>query len=112
MGFAASAAQRVKVRREGCRLSGVSAEGAVVDPAHVVDRSLGGCDDPLCVVGLRRDLHEAYDRHELDLLPFLTLAEQAHAAGHLGLARAFRRVTGGRVEPVPERGSASLIPWT
>ena len=37
--------------------------------AHVVPRSLGGCDDALCVVALCRDCHRRYDRGALDLVP-------------------------------------------
>lgn len=57
------------------------------DPAHLVPRSAGGCDDPRCVVPLCRRLfpladpdaslqtafgcHKAYDEGELDLHPRL-----------------------------------------
>jgi hypothetical protein len=53
---------------------------------------------PLC----RRD-HRAYDRRELDLLPYLEpawRAQLAHAVGHAGLIGALRRISGGRQ---PER---------
>lgn len=85
----ASSLQRAKAKA-GCRVTGVEH----ADPAHVVDRSLGGCDDPLCTVPLARLVHDAYDRGEVDLLPYLTREEQAHAVGHLGLLRALRRITG------------------
>jgi hypothetical protein len=72
-----------------------------VDPAHLCDRSLGGCDEADCVVGLCRDFagqgcHRAFDEGELDLLPRLEphyRQEVAHAVMHLGLAGAFRRLT-------------------
>ena len=68
-----------------------------IDPAHLIPRSLGGCGDPLCVVPLCRRCHRAYDRGELDLLPYLEpawRAQLAHAVGHLGLIGALRRVSG------------------
>jgi hypothetical protein len=87
----ASREQRTKTR-EGCRVHGLACGAA--DPAHVVDRSIGGCDDELCVIPLCRMAHDAYDRHKLDLLPMLSYAEQAHAVAHLGLLRALKRITG------------------
>jgi hypothetical protein len=36
-----------------------------------VPRSLGGCDEPDCVVPLCRVHHRRYDRGQLDLLPYL-----------------------------------------
>lgn len=74
--------QRATVRERACIVTGDHR----TDPAHLWPRSLGGCDDALCVVPLRRDVHEAYDRHELDLLPYLVAhgmyAEIAHAVMH------------------------------
>ena len=64
---------------------------------HLVPRSLGGCGDPLCVVPLCRGCHRAYDRGELDLLPYLEpgwRAQLAHAVAHLGLIGALRQVSG------------------
>jgi hypothetical protein len=86
-------------------------EGWTVDPAHLCPRGLGGCNDPLCVVGLRRDLHDAFDQGELDLLPWLIahgmVAEIQHALEHyrgdlLGLAA---RLCGERAF-VPEGSTA------
>jgi hypothetical protein len=52
---------------------------------------------PVRIVPLCRKHHRAYDAHELDLLPYLTVEEQAQAvldAGGLELAR--NRICGGR----------------
>jgi 5-methylcytosine-specific restriction endonuclease McrA len=73
-----------------------------VDPAHLVPRSLGGCDEPDCVAPLCRRCHRSYDRGELDLLPHLEprfRAELAHALTHLPLVAVLRRVTGLRWAP-------------
>jgi hypothetical protein len=85
----ASAEQRAKVRGVACRNCG--AHG--VHPAHVVDRSIGGCDDPLCVLPLCPGCHRAYDEYRLDILPLLDWVEQGHAAGHIGLVGAIERTT-------------------
>jgi hypothetical protein len=68
-----------------------------VDPGHVIPKSLGGCDSALCVIPLDRRCHRAYDRGELDLLPYLEPGwrpQLAHAVEHVGLIGALRRVTG------------------
>lgn len=91
----ASASQRKKCRGRACIVCRV--EPAV--PAHLVDRSLGGCDDPLCTVPLGPVCHRLYDEGQLDLLPFLEphyRDELAHAVIHLGLSRALHRVTNTR----------------
>lgn len=93
----ASPAQRAKVKdarsivsdREGC------------DPAHIVGRGIGGCDDPLCVVPLTRMEHRAYDKGELDLEPYLIdqcVPEVQHALTHTNgsLTRLLRIVSGKR----------------
>ena len=49
---------------------------------------------------LCRTYHRAYDRGELDLLPYLEpawRAQLAHAVGHVGLIGALRRISGRRV---------------
>ena len=77
-----------------------------IDPAHLIPRSLGGCGDALCVVPLCRTCHRAYDRGELDLLPYLEpgwRAQLAHAVGHVGLIGALRRISGSRREPTTGR---------
>jgi hypothetical protein len=95
----ASERQRAKVVGQRCLVCG----GRPVDPAHLVPRSLGGCDGAECVVPLDRRCHRAYDRGELDLLVHLEpryLAELAHALRHVGLVALLRRVTGTRWQPV------------
>lgn len=80
-----------------CKTGGGS--GHPIDPAHLIDRSLGGCDDAECVVPLCRRCHDRYDAHVLDLSIWLEpnyRAEVAHAVMHLGLFGAVRRITGDR----------------
>ena len=92
----ASEAQRVAVAGLCCI---VCSTDRWIDPAHLIPRSLGGCGDALCVVPLCRSHHRAYDRGELDLLPYLEpgwRAQLAHAVGHAGLIGALRRISGGR----------------
>ena len=89
----ASERQRAAVAGRRCI---VCAAEARIDPAHLIPRSLGGCGDPLCVVPLCRRCHRAYDRGELDLLPYLEPAwrsQLAHAVGHIGLITALRRIS-------------------
>jgi hypothetical protein len=50
--------------------------------------------DPDDVVPLCRTHHAAYDAREVDLLPYLSLAEQQRAVAHVGIERAYRRLTG------------------
>jgi hypothetical protein len=102
----ASEEQRAKVAGQRCLVCG----GHPVDPAHLVPRSLGGCDQPDCVSALCRRCHRAYDRSELDLLPHLEprfRAELAHGLGHVGLVALLQRVSGVRWRPgtptIPER---------
>lgn len=94
----ASEAQRPKVRGAPC----IVCDERPVDPAHLVARARGGCDDPDCVVALCRRCHRAFDRGELDLLPHLEpgfRAELAHAVGHLPLLALLLRLTGARWAP-------------
>jgi hypothetical protein len=94
--LSAAPAQRAKVAGRRCLVCGSVAR---VDPAHLIPRSLGGCDEPDCVVPLCRTHHRVYDAGALDLLPFLEprwRAELAHAVQHVGLLGAIRRVTGRR----------------
>lgn len=67
-----------------------------VEAAHLWPRSLGakGFDDANLVVALCNRDHTAFDKGELELLPYLTVDEQAalvRAAG--GIERARKRVT-------------------
>ncbi len=69
---------------------------------HLIPRSLGGCGDQLCVIPACRVHHRAYDRGELDLVPYLEPAwreQLAHPVGHVGLIGALRRISGGRRDP-------------
>ena len=96
----ASAKQREKVRHAPSIVSGE--EGC--DPAHLTPRTLGGCNDPACVVALTRDEHRAFDNRELDLLPHLAqrhAEEIAHAVLHYGgdLIALLERLTGERWMP-------------
>jgi hypothetical protein len=100
----ASPAQRAKVRGARCIVCGAPTR---VDPAHLVPRALGGCDQAACVVALCRTHHRAYDRGDLDLLPHLEPAfrvEIAHAVMHLGLIGALRRLTRRRTDGGQRQG--------
>jgi hypothetical protein len=92
---------RQKVEHEGkCRVCPLSAR--YCDAAHTIDRSLSrsGFDDADLIVPLCSDIkggaghHQMYDAHTLDLLPYLTNEEQAAMVREVGMARAWRRVTG------------------
>jgi hypothetical protein len=88
-GFAASKAQREKVRGEPCvycrRMESFAiGEGVLaVDPAHLVPKSLIPCDHALGVIPLCRSCHRAYDEEHLDILA--QLEDQGYHAemGHL-----------------------------
>jgi hypothetical protein len=95
-------AGREKVETEGrCRVCG-DGPAWKLEAAHTWDRSLGksSFDDPDLVVPLCGELHgtgchQLFDRHSLNLLPYLTLQEQlalVKAAG--GIARAMKRAVG------------------
>ena len=103
--MAASERQRAAVLGHRCIVCGADKR---IDPAHLIPRSLGGCGAPQCVVPLCRRCHRAYDRAELDLLPYLEPAwrpQLAHAVAHLGLIGALRRVSGRRDRDAPARGT-------
>lgn len=90
----ATAQQRSKVQAEpGCRFC----RRTPVDPAHVVSRARGGCDEPECVIALCREHHRQYDEGWLDVLPLLSKAEQAHAVGHVGIVAAYHHTTHQRI---------------
>lgn len=87
-----------KVRGEGrCR---VCKKTGRLEAAHVVARRFDAELEngalyvhPDDIVPLCGPCHAAYDARRLDLLPYLSLAEQARAALHVGLVRAFARTT-------------------
>lgn len=94
----ASEAQRAKVAGRECLVC----HKRPVDSAHLVPRSLGGCDEAECVIPLCRRCHRAYDHGELDLLPHLEpryRPELAHGLAHLSMLALLRRVTGARWRP-------------
>lgn len=72
-----------------------------LDAAHVIPRSLNPTDQAMtedAIVPLCRLCHTAYDAHELDLLPYLTISEQAQAViSAQGIARAYQITTGTRL---------------
>jgi 5-methylcytosine-specific restriction endonuclease McrA len=91
----ASAPQRAKVAGARCLVCG----RVPCDPAHLVPRSLGGCDEPDCVVPLCRSCHREFDEHRLCLLPYLEpryRGELAHGLLHLGVVMLVERVTSER----------------
>lgn len=100
-GFAASKAQRAKCRFAMCCACGKPN----CQPAHLIDRSLGGCDHPDCVIPLcggPQGCHRRYDEGTLDLSPYLEPGyrqELAHGLLHVGLHRLVRRVTNSRSLP-------------
>lgn len=107
-GFSASKAQQEKARNEPCVVTQQEAlYGAVIDPAHLCARAQGGCNSALCVVPLRRDLHERLDDpgDPFDLLPYLAerrVPELQHALGHYkgDLIALLQRLTGQRYAPI------------
>jgi hypothetical protein len=98
--MAATDAQRAAVAGRVCIVCGTDRR---IDPAHLISRAMGGCGAPTCCVPLCRPHHRAYDRGELDLLPYLEPAwrtQLAHAVGHVGLIGALRRISGQRDDAV------------
>lgn len=77
------------------------------DNAHLIDRSLvpDPYHDPRRVISLCREHHDAYDNHELDVLPYLEpghRSELARAVEIFGLIGTLERVTGSSWRPVRE----------
>lgn len=88
---------RAKVDLEGvCRVCRCGYDH--IDAAHVIPRSLapnhGEQGD--AIVGLCRACHTDYDEHRLDLLPYLSLAEQVSAVKAAGGIERARRIISGR----------------
>jgi hypothetical protein len=105
--------QRAKAMDATCPVTGRDRYEATIDPAHLWPRSKGGCDHPLCVIGLERSVHTAFDDGDFDLLPYLRpsgdlrrfLPEILHALDHADgdLIGLLQRLTNQRYEPVRER---------
>lgn len=96
-GFAASPAQRAKIRFAPCVRCGVDAS----DPMHLIDRSLvpDPEGDPRRVVPGCRGCHDLYDGGNASLLEHLEphyRAELAHAVELVGLITALERITNRR----------------
>ena len=94
--LSASDVQRAKIVGSACV---VCAQTKGVTPAHLAPRSMGGCDEPDCVVPLCWMHYRGYDTGRLELLPYLEpdwRDEVAHAVMHLGLMGAVRRLAPGR----------------
>jgi hypothetical protein len=109
-GFAASPAQRAKVKGLPCL---ACRQEAKCDPAHVWRQAMGGCDHVDCVVPLCRSCHRAFDQGELDLLPILAgseswAKEQAHpiAEHGVGLVELVKRLGGNQTEVVEAKPEA------
>lgn len=112
-GFAASKAQREKVKGLPCVGCGTAdgeeffdgGEPVRCDPAHLWPRGMGGCDDAQCVIPLCRACHRAFDEGKLDLLPRLIdgkfFPEMAHAieAHELSPLTLLERLTGQEWSP-------------
>jgi hypothetical protein len=93
-------AARTKLAAEGvCRVCA----GEPVQAAHLIGRRHDRAGeqgaravDPDDIVPLCEVCHRAYDARRLDLLPYLTRAEQARAVELVGLMAALRRLSGRR----------------
>jgi hypothetical protein len=101
----ASTAQRAKIAGQDCIVLSTpeSPCGGPITPAHVVDRALGGDDDPRCVVPLCVNHHRAYDQGGLSILEHMEpryRVEQAYAVELVGLLLALHQITGERYVPV------------
>jgi hypothetical protein len=95
------AAARAKAEEQGCRICGST---FTVEAAHILSRARikpGPAEDLRNIVGLCGfrgcDAHRSFDEGSLDLLPFLTFAEQAYAVELVGMAEAFQRITNTRL---------------
>jgi predicted restriction endonuclease len=93
------AAARAKVDEErACRHASPECAGQL-DAAHIIPRSrIPGPEAMMAsnIVPLCRTHHERFDAGGLDILPYLTRDEQAFAVFLVGIAEAYRRLTGER----------------
>jgi hypothetical protein len=100
----ASRPQRAKVRFAAC----VVCASTPVDPAHLIDRSMGAGDEPEAVIPLCRLCHRAYDDGRLSVLEHLEpnyRDELAHAVHLVGLIAALQRITNERWAPEQEEAA-------
>ena len=87
-------------RNAGCRIRDVYCAGPV-ELAHTIGRRYdaeSGVVDPDDVVPLCRYHHGRYDMRELDLQKYTSYDEEAAATRHVGIIRAFARLTSGTGE--------------
>lgn len=85
-----------KIADEGrCRSCGVPHAIHPLDAAHTIPKSLGGKATYDSVIPLCRACHDAQHRREIELLPLMTREEEMEAVRAVGLARAYRYLTGG-----------------
>lgn len=86
-------AARAKLASEGhCRACG---NAFSLQCAHIIPRSqvtIGGEDERNIII-LCVDCHSAQHAGSLELLPLLTLSEQAYAVELVGIAEAYRRTS-------------------
>lgn len=78
-----------RVCGDGRDLQAAHTIGRVHDPAH-------GKVRPVDIVPLCPSCHRQYDGRTLDLLPYLSHAEQAAAVEHVGIIGALRRLSNER----------------
>lgn len=87
---------RAKVEAEGrCRLCGITRglqAAHTIGRVHDAKRGATRWVDPDGIVPLCEVDHQAYDRHEVDLLGYLTAAEEVFAVRTVGLEQARRRL--------------------
>lgn len=77
------------------------------EAAHIVPRRHDPPNGPVPadgIVPLCQACHRDYDLDRLDLLPVLTLEEQAFAVSRLGILRAWRRITSAAKTDTPSTG--------
>lgn len=90
---------RAKVESEGCCRNCGNDRIEELQACHTISRSLGGGQSPHSIIPMCADCHREQHAGELVLLPLLTLEEQLEAVRCVGLARAYRYLSG---EPRPQ----------